>query len=54
MEIMRRELAEPDHSADFYSPTQDINLPYEFMYRNASVHEQPQIIRSIKSFRKKN
>jgi hypothetical protein len=51
---MRRELAEPwTLDADFYGPTQDVNLPYELITRHASRNEHP-IIRSIKSIRKKN
>jgi hypothetical protein len=51
---LRRELPEPwTISADFYSPAQDINLPYALIPRHSPGHE-PQIISSIKSFRKKN
>src|SRR5271165_5501325 len=51
---MRRELPEPwTIGADFYRPAQDINLPYQLMPRLSPGHEH-QIIRTIKSFRKKN
>jgi hypothetical protein len=54
MKKMRRELPEPwTIGADFNRPAQDINLPYRFIPRLSPGHA-PQIIRSIKSFRKKN
>jgi len=51
---MRRELLEPwTIGADFYRSAQDINLLCERMSRHTAGHA-PQIISSIKSFRKKN
>jgi len=51
---MRRELQEPwPIGGDFYCSAQDINLPYELMSRRVPGHAH-QIIRSIKTFRKKN
>jgi hypothetical protein len=51
---MRRELLEPGPSALISTALlKDINLPYELMRRDEPGHE-PQIISSIKTFRKKN
>ena len=54
VEKMRRELLEPwTIGADFYRSAQDINLLYERTSRHTA-GRAPQIISSIKSFRKKN
>jgi hypothetical protein len=53
-EEVRRELLEPwTIGADFYRSAQDINLRYERASRHTA-GRAPQIISSIKSFRKKN
>jgi hypothetical protein len=50
----RRELPEPwTIGADFNRTAQDINLPYGLMQVVIPLHEH-KIIRTIKSFRKKN
>jgi len=51
---MRRELPEPwTIGVDFYRFAQDINLPYKH-HAPTFVGYKPEIIRSIKSLRKKN